>query len=281
MTFVFVDVVVARTLAANELTLLKAGRFTAIQFSLLVMWFGCQLTWLFHIFSTYVGIVMHVQKFATLSLLFQLLHKFACFITLINLLASSHSNTSSITTMKHSSEYTSSPSNNVAATGFRDSPSRRDDISDRKRKPRRKSSSAARAKSARTKALSAAAVAGKQFNVYQQPWQTLRPNDAKVRDMAAVALGSTTALPVDNPTLLLRSALSLYDANELKFICSQLRIDEFPDDSDALKHLIINNMINHGVMEATVPTVAAAVTTVTPDSEKSERERLVTFLTLD
>ena len=186
--------------------------------------------------------------------------------------------------MKHSSEYTSSPSNNVAATGFRDSPVRRGS-SDRKRKSRRKSTSTARAKakSARTNALSAAgtADAGKQFNVYQQPWQTLRPNDAKVRDMAAVALGSTTALPVDNPALLLRSALSLYDVNELKFICSQLRIDEFPDDSDALKHLIINNMINHGVMEATVPTVVAAVSTVTPDSEKSERERLVTFLTLD
>lgn len=94
--------------------------------------------------------------------------------------------------------------------------------------------------------------------------------------MATLALGPNASLPVNNPSLLVRSALSLYDKNELKFICSQRRIDQFPDDYEALQDLIINSMLNQGVLDATVASVGVCASTVTPDAQKCDVERYVT-----
>ena len=179
--------------------------------------------------------------------------------------------------MKHSKDYTSSSTPNITATGFRDRPER-PDRPDSKKKPRVKSSAAKRAKKAARTKTDVGAVFDKGFNVYQQPWQSLGPNDSKVHQMASLALGPNASLPVNNPSLLVRSALSLFDKNELKFICSQRRIDQFPDDYEALQDLIINSMINQDVVDAAVATVGVdCASTVTPDAhQKCDVERYVT-----
>jgi len=174
--------------------------------------------------------------------------------------------------MKFADNYAHLSTADVTAKGHRDAPTA---LTGRKRKFRKAATTVARVNSSGVNAAPAspADVVAQKFIVYEQPWKTLSPRDAKVRDMAAAALGPSATLPVDNLPLLLHIALGNFSKDELKFVCAQRGIDEFPDDAEALKVLIMNSMIDQDVVEASVTTKAASkVTSVTPEVKAQQRQ---------